>query len=489
MSRFFIFYIYVTIEQHLIHLQNQLEQAQQDIEKLKEMKDEALNAPEEFINFLKCPQSREAFPKLQTILSIPDLDINRYQVRLTRRANTRFEQNLEYLMHRVQEVQNQNRLPLMKSATFSVDMPVSNDFSKSIGSKRQFSEIREQFLEILGNNPGSLKAADIDSYINPNPTVNFHTDNQQVISNNNIQQPMVYQPRPRQHPPRFASSVVGSSEDLTDLNPMDYHHGNSKSYVASRSSSVPPVPVISTPISLPSTSNTSTPSNSTTTNIKIRIRKASSNAPENTSMTHNIPWNDDEKRKLDYLLTVFPEEEIQARRYAKIAAALGTRTGNQVASRVQKIAAKAQRHKDRALKNAGLTTNSVPPLQLEEGTAELVSEMEAFFMKSTDPKVKETSEYIEYLQLKTQLEAIAKDPVNGILHIGFKCDCCGIEPIIGARWTCCSCPKDSPPIDLCSLCVSKNFETVQHKNSHVMKKIEFSDDSGNIDDITVDTYF
>lgn len=444
------------------------------------MKSEALNSPDEFINFLRNPQSRASFPKLQNIMSIPGLDVNRYQIKLTRRANTRFEQNLEYLMARVQEVQG--RLPLMRFSACAADVPVSNEIPK--GSKRPFSEIREQFLQVLYENPGSLKQEDIDRYINPNPRQGHPAE---VNNSGSNYIPTVHQPRPRQASTRFSGSS-NSSEDLTDLNPMDYHHNVSKS----RPSSVPPVPLISTPISLPSTSKPSTPSNNPTNNssIKIRIRKPSSNAPENTSITHNIPWSDDEKRKLDYLLTVFPEEEIQARRYAKIAAAMGTRTGNQVASRVQKIAAKAQRHKEKALKNGGGLINvdsfksspveaagaGISASSLDEGTAGLVAELEAFFSKSTDPKVKETPEYAEYLQLKRQLEAIAVNPINGILHVGYKCDSCGIEPIIGARWTCCSCPKDAPAIDLCNGCVTKNFETIHHKCFHVMKKIEFSED-------------
>ena len=455
------------MEKHLTHLQNQLEQTQNDIEKLQEMKERALATPEDFLEFLKDPKSRGAFPKLQQIMSVPNIDINRYQIRLTRRANTRFEQNLDYLLARVQEVQH--RLPLMRGALCSSDIPVSDEIRKS--TKRSFQEIREQFMETLENNPGSLKVSEIDSYINPNlPAL---TQVQLPIANQTV-----HQPRPRQAPPRFNSV---HSEDSPDLNPMDYHH---KTINSARASSVPAVPSIATPVSIPTT-----PSNS---NIKIRIRKPSSQAPENTSLTHNIPWSDDEKRKLDYLLTVFPEEDIQARRYAKIAAALGSRTGNQVASRVQKIAAKAQRHRERALRtgnaipNALSAVDSNPTSSLDQGTSDLVAELEAFFSQSSDPNIKLTPEYSEYLRLKGQLEAIAKNPVNGVLHVGYKCDCCGIEPIIGPRWTCCSCPKESDPIDLCDNCVTKGFETDTHKPTHFMKKIDFSDETEMAIDSTED---
>lgn len=362
----------------------------------------------------------------------------------------------------------------MATPLCSADISISNDFIKSSSGKRPFSEIRDEFLQVL-NDSGPLSGKEIDTFINPNPPQLPPIIPITLTS----QQATVHQPRPRQTT-RFNSMTSG--EHFTDMNPIDYHHV--KSSGSSRSSSVPPVSLISTPVSLPSNSTSTTPSN-----IKIRIRKPSSQAPENTSITHNIPWSDDEKQKLAYFLTVFPEEDVQARRYAKIASALGTRTGNQVASRIQKIGAKALRQKERELKNSSsATSSSSTSPSLDKGTIDLVKELEEYFSKSTDPKIKETSEYLEYLRLKNQLEAIAKNPINGVLHVGFKCDSCGIEPIIGARWTCRSCPKTSPAIDLCSECVSKGFERDPHKLSHVMKKIEFSEESSPIVDSTDDFY-
>lgn len=455
---------YVTLEKHLVHLNNQLARCREDLETLKQMKAKALECPDDFISFLATPQSREAFPTLQKIMRIPNLDVHRYQIRLTRRANTRFEQNLDYLLSRAQEIHS--RQASMDRPVSSIDFLVDsqtlpNSNKRSFNYSSSFiSGMRNEFLEAL-RVPGSLSISQVDSYINPTSSMPLTAPSTPV----NLTPTTVHQPRPRQ----------AVREDLTDLNPMDYHV---KSLNSSRPSSVPPpppVPLISTPVSMMTTSSTVSTTPSATNSIKIRIRKASSQTPEQTSITHNIPWSDDEKRKLEYLLTVFPEEDIQARRYAKIAAALGTRTGNQVASRVQKLGAKAQRNKEKALKAGGVGASNSSGL--DEQTVQLVAELEKFFADSTDPKVKETPEYAEYLRLKGQLESIAANPINGVLHIGFKCDCCGVEPIIGPRWTCCSCPKEAGPIDLCGGCVSKGFQTVYHKQFHVMKKIDFSEDS------------
>ncbi|RZC22673.1 ZZ-type zinc finger-containing protein 3 [Asbolus verrucosus] len=50
-------------------------------------------------------------------------------------------------------------------------------------------------------------------------------------------------------------------------------------------------------------------------------------------------------------------------------------------------------------------------------------------------------------------------------HIGFKCDYCGEEPVIGTRWHCNTCTKDS--IDFCTDCVltqmySENCHPLNH---------------------------
>jgi hypothetical protein len=57
---------------------------------------------------------------------------------------------------------------------------------------------------------------------------------------------------------------------------------------------------------------------------------------ENLPVTHNLPWSDEEQQRLEELLQIYPDEPVQAQRFNKISAALGTRTPRQVGSRVQK---------------------------------------------------------------------------------------------------------------------------------------------------------
>lgn len=418
---------YLRIVDHLNTLQAQLQQCKSDIESLQDLKQTAFAEPESFIEFLKSEASRSAFPTMQKIQRIPDVSLAPYRQKLTRRSNPKFEQNLEYLSARV-VLANRQRQHLMTISTPTLQAEAEPKNPPVPPTKRFFPEIRREFLKVLDHPvPESL--------INPSqPTA-------------------VHQPRPRRFTP-MSSAAEPFSE------------------IGRPASSVPlfaPTPVSSkkptTPKAVAAAAATSYSSSSVSVS-KQRMRKISAHAPENTSLTHNIPWSDDEKRKLEYLLTVYPEEEVQARRYAKVAAALGTRTANQVASRVQKLQAKAQRKASHS--------------QIaDEETRELVSQLEAYFAASSDPQIKSTPEYAEYLRLKNQLEAIAKDPLKGVLHTGYSCDRCGADPIIGARWTCSSCPKGAPSIDLCDMCISSGFETAIHKNFHIFKKNELPEEMTN----------
>jgi hypothetical protein len=80
-------------------------------------------------------------------------------------------------------------------------------------------------------------------------------------------------------------------------------------------------------------------------------------------------------------------------------------------------------------------------------------------LKNLDPELKETQEYKELIELmklqkneiKKNEKIVEKPDDDLIIHHGYKCDCCGIEPIMGIRWNCKDCPEDIP-IDLCENC-------------------------------------
>ena len=63
--------------------------------------------------------------------------------------------------------------------------------------------------------------------------------------------------------------------------------------------------------------------------------------------------------------------------------------------------------------------------------------------------------------------------MSDIVHHGFSCDACQIEPIIGIRWSCTIC-KDDTSVDLCDKCnetASRLSHRPKHTPSHRMRKV------------------
>ncbi|XP_021941899.1 ZZ-type zinc finger-containing protein 3 isoform X2 [Zootermopsis nevadensis] len=84
--------------------------------------------------------------------------------------------------------------------------------------------------------------------------------------------------------------------------------------------------------SLDSVMNTEHDSCDLKSKILVRGRPFDDSKPE----TFNQLWTAEEQRRLEELLVEYPPEEVESRRWQKIAAALGNRTTKQVCSRVQK---------------------------------------------------------------------------------------------------------------------------------------------------------
>jgi len=117
-----------------------------------------------------------------------------------------------------------------------------------------------------------------------------------------------------------------------------------------------------------------------------------------------------------------------------------------------------------------------------------MSEDEDEILEKLDPELTNSEEYKELmklLQMKHQQEEIKKNEhalniIDGenkqLIHEGFRCDACGMEPIVGTRWRCSNCEEIQT--DICNICKEKNhFETEYHKREHIlnaMDKIEVS---------------
>lgn len=244
---------------------------------------------------------------------------------------------------------------------------------------------------------------------------------------------------------------------------------------------------------------------------------------ENKSATFNKLWNVEEQKRLEDLLLQYQPEEVEARRWQKIATALGNRTPQQVASRVQKYfikLAKAGLPIPGRLPNLAMYNKKTghrhhrfnkfyhqpstflhshePPVYMSDDDSQCTDDLmydyddatssmpESYTFDISDDEsvpadLRESDEYQELMRLKRlRMEKIQGRNGDPPQHIGFKCDHCQCEPIIGTRWHCTDCiPEEA--VDFCDNCVESNFETRKHNSSHRLKPVSLPEAAGLVD--------
>ncbi|KAJ8011042.1 hypothetical protein DPEC_G00054080 [Dallia pectoralis] len=232
----------------------------------------------------------------------------------------------------------------------------------------------------------------------------------------------------------------------------------------------------------------------------IRGRLCHQNKPD----TFNQLWTVEEQKKLEQLLLKFPPEEVESKRWQKIADALGNRTAKQVASRVQKyfikltkagipvpgrtpnmcmyskkVSNKRQHHLNKHLyRPSTFLTSYEPPVYMEEE-----DDRAAYYLQDPNGddsdedgvpvELRHLPEYQELLELKRmkkhKLQEIQLES-SMTLHHGYKCDVCGVDPIQGVRWHCQDCPSDNA-VDFCSNCSDCLYQTERHHPTHRLDPI------------------
>lgn len=188
--------------------------------------------------------------------------------------------------------------------------------------------------------------------------------------------------------------------------------------------------------------------------IKVRGRKFSDSKPE----TFNQLWSCEEQKRLEELLEIYPEEPIEARRYKKIAQALGTRTPLQVMSRIQKYFAK--------LAKAGLPIPGRVPKGIgkDKNKCNIMYKKSTFFpqlqvpVKMEDPHDSGETENILTHEsrggdkfiielLKSAKEQRLLDEKYPVYQTKTMCVGCQKTGFLGARWT------DNAGTDYCTDCI------------------------------------
>ncbi|XP_035279414.1 ZZ-type zinc finger-containing protein 3 [Anguilla anguilla] len=234
----------------------------------------------------------------------------------------------------------------------------------------------------------------------------------------------------------------------------------------------------------------------------IRGRVCDQNKPD----TFNQLWTVEEQKRLEQLLLKFPPEEVESKRWQKIADELGNRTAKQVASRVQKYfikltkagipvpgrtpnlcmyskkaSSKRQHHLNKHLyRPSTFLTSYEPPVYMDDE-----DDRSSFYSGLQDPTAEDSDEDgipVEYRGLPEykellELKKLKKQKIHEIRaenalaqHMGYKCDGCGTEPIQGVRWHCRDCPPDLA-VDFCSNCSDCLYKTEAHKPSHQLEPV------------------
>nr|CAD7576953.1 unnamed protein product [Timema californicum] len=226
--------------------------------------------------------------------------------------------------------------------------------------------------------------------------------------------------------------------------------------------------------------------------VFVRGRAFDDSKPE----TFNQLWTMEEQRRLEELLLEYPPEEMESNRWKKIAVALGkyikyrNRTPKQVCSRVQKYFIK--------LHKAGLPVPGKPPKitqgegnkrpyhrhhrnnhflfrpttffpshkvpvymsdfddapaynypnssAQDDGTDENLSNDDS---NNVPESLRCTSEY-QQMELLRRVKKEKSGPKSFMKHLGYKCNLCEEEPIVGTRWHCSVCANS---VDYCTDCV------------------------------------
>ncbi|XP_011495608.1 PREDICTED: ZZ-type zinc finger-containing protein 3 [Ceratosolen solmsi marchali] len=222
--------------------------------------------------------------------------------------------------------------------------------------------------------------------------------------------------------------------------------------------------------------------------LLVRGRTFDETKPE----TFNKLWTTDEQRRLEELLIKYPPEDIEMRRWTKIANALGNRTPKQVSSRVQKYFIK--------LMKAGLPIPGRGPKmksEIRKSSSRHKSNYTSF-RKSTffpheqildeikrEPSQDESddddlvdtpdnngdNDELSQMELLRQVKIEKYNSKESTyLHFGYKCYICGEAPIKHIRWHCKECQEQ---VDLCSDCAIAQLEAEDpiHPSTHKLEVV------------------
>ncbi|XP_066600529.1 ZZ-type zinc finger-containing protein 3-like [Prorops nasuta] len=224
--------------------------------------------------------------------------------------------------------------------------------------------------------------------------------------------------------------------------------------------------------------------------ILVRGRAFDESKPE----TFNQLWTTEEQRRLEELLIEYPPEEIEMRRWTKIANALGNRTPKQVSSRVQKyfikllraglpipgrgpkvkldskksISHRHQRNNYWLHRRSTFFPHQEIAFANDENKEHIIAEESE---EDVENNVLGDTPELRQIELLREIK-VEKEQGNSVTytHFGYKCTICGEEPLKGTRWHCTDCQTG---VDLCSDCAVSQIESENpvHEALHKLNPI------------------
>ncbi|KAG8228139.1 hypothetical protein J437_LFUL002794 [Ladona fulva] len=247
--------------------------------------------------------------------------------------------------------------------------------------------------------------------------------------------------------------------------------------------------------------------------VLVRGREFNDSKPE----TFNQLWTSEEQRRLEELLIEYPPEEVETRRWRKIADALGNRTAKQVQSRVQKYFIKLhkaglpipgrcprlqgesqlrkslhkhQRNNHFLFRPSTFFPSHDVPMNISDSEDESSIPRRVYLTKedsvsdkedqdeNTDEgssvtvpeEVKNSEEYRKLDLLKRIRKELDRASGSKFEHIGYRCDNCKEEPIKGPRWHCDECTAAGESVDFCTDCIVSMMDNTQSPFASVNHK-------------------
>jgi len=175
-------------------------------------------------------------------------------------------------------------------------------------------------------------------------------------------------------------------------------------------------------------------------------------------------WSTDEHKRLQKLLSDYPEEDTH--RWSKISRALGTRTPKQCKRYFHKLSSEG-RLRSPQQKKQKIKKERVDAEDLKSGFRTLSD------AEDVDDDNFSDTEYCKKKQQGGPKQRGTKYRRKPYVHNGYKCDHCSVEPIVGVRWKCEDCEAlGSEYVDLCEACVSvAQIQTKSHTPDHKMVEV------------------